>query len=139
MITNFLFGHGKKIGTVNLVCGLLNWLYLKNKPMEFTDVLHARTIFHKLKGDQKSLRWRDSKTDCIWRMSRWNKLIFNTKASETSFLTSRLIFNDQIGPKKISTKNQIHACLITHIPIQDNATSNGTSSTIWSFIKTEIS
>ena len=29
------------MGMVNLVSGLYGWLYLKNEPMEFTEILHA--------------------------------------------------------------------------------------------------
>ena len=68
----------------NLVSGFWNWLYLQNEQIELTDFLHAGTNSHQLKDDfwnehgQKwewPVWWRDSKTDCIWRIDRWKKLI----------------------------------------------------------------
>ena len=74
------------MGVSNLVSGLWNLLYLKNKQMETTEFLHAGTDSHKLKElkifgvsmvKNGCGRFGDgSKIDCIWRRNKVNQLIF---------------------------------------------------------------
>ena len=61
-------------------------MYLKNELMELTEFLHAGTNSSKSKLNWKFLEWAwlkwawpvwwgSSKSNCIWRRNRWNKLI----------------------------------------------------------------
>ena len=61
-------------------------MYLKNELMELTEFLHAGTNSSKSKVNWKFLEWAwlkwawpvwwgSSKSNCIWRRNRWNKLI----------------------------------------------------------------
>ena len=51
------------MGVANLVSGLWNLLYLKNKQMETTEFLHAGTDSRKLKDNWKFSGWAWSKMD----------------------------------------------------------------------------
>ena len=63
-----------KMGVANLVSGFWNWLYLQNEQMELTDLKDGFWNEHGQKWEWP-VWWRDSKTDCIWRIDRWKKLI----------------------------------------------------------------
>ena len=70
-----------------MIAGFLNQLFLQNKLMKQPRFFHVDTNSQKLKFTffflvRHSQKWkwpicsRDSKTECIWRMKWWNRLIF---------------------------------------------------------------
>ena len=55
----------KEIGVANLVMGPYNWLYLKNKLMEWTDFLDTAGNSGKVKAISMILGWAWSKMNMV--------------------------------------------------------------------------